>query len=276
MYLSDINPHIRLAMRSIITAGHDIARRVIYDYELIYLEQGKFTFVYNDVSYDCQTGDLLFICPGIPHSFHIDRGDISQPHIHFDMTHRPQSEKIPISFKDIGDMTEMEKSRIDKNRFAAYPSNPKIRVKDKAVFLDIFYRILSEETEPLMKKALLIQLLSLIIKDNFPDLLKNQENSSIEVQIKDYLDVGNGLGMNLDDLEKRFFHSKFYLEKKFKKAFGIGIMEYRNQKRMERANDLLDQHSVTEVAELLGYQSIYTFSRAYKQYHGISPNKRNR
>ena len=99
MNLSEINPYVRLAIPSVITSGHDIARRVIYDYELIYLEKGEFTFIYDGVSYDCQAGDLIFIRPGIPHSFKIDRGDISQPHIHFDITHRLNSEEIPVSFK---------------------------------------------------------------------------------------------------------------------------------------------------------------------------------
>ena len=99
MNLSLINPYIRLAMKSRIPSGHHIARRIIYDYELIYLEEGCFTFIYNGEAYHCKAGDIIFICPGIAHSFRLDQGEISQPHIHFDITHRPQSEFIPISFK---------------------------------------------------------------------------------------------------------------------------------------------------------------------------------
>lgn len=46
MNLSLINPYIRLAMESRIPSGHNIAQRVIYDYELIYLEEGNFIVVY--------------------------------------------------------------------------------------------------------------------------------------------------------------------------------------------------------------------------------------
>lgn len=72
MNLSLINPYIRLAMESRIPSGHNIAQRVIYDYELIYLEEGNFTFVYNGEAYYCKTGDIFFICPGIAHSFYLD------------------------------------------------------------------------------------------------------------------------------------------------------------------------------------------------------------
>ena len=110
MNISSINPHIRLARTSQLPAGYQIMRRVIYDYEVIYLEKGELTFVYDGESYFCQAGDFIFIRPGIPHSFQLDHGEISQPHIHFDITHSPKSEKIPISFKDFNVMTETERS----------------------------------------------------------------------------------------------------------------------------------------------------------------------
>ena len=48
-----INPYLRVAMHSVIPANHRIRRRVIYDYELIYLESGEFTFIYADVPHHC-------------------------------------------------------------------------------------------------------------------------------------------------------------------------------------------------------------------------------
>ena len=77
MNSSLINPYIRLTMESRLLAGRNIARRVIYDYELIYLEEGSFTFIYDDNVYKCKAGDIIFICPGVSHSFILDEGDIS-------------------------------------------------------------------------------------------------------------------------------------------------------------------------------------------------------
>ena len=274
MHSSLINPYVRVAMRSILPAGSYIVRRVIYDYELIYLESGSFTLVYDDTAYSCQAGDIILIRPSVAHSFRIERGDISQPHIHFDITYRPQSERIPVSFKDIEDMSETERGWIHKDYFSLYPKTPFINIKNREEFLAVFYRVIAKETPSLMKKALMTELLYFIINDNFPDVLEEQESSAVEIQLRDYIESGNGLTMSLDDLAKRFFHSKFYLERKFKKAFGKSIIEYRNQKRMERAEQLLEEHSVSSVAEALGYQSIYSFSRAYKQYYGVSPTNR--
>ena len=271
MYLSLINPHIRLAIPSVIPSGHNIIRRVIYDYELIYLERGEFSLTYNDIVYHCTEGDIIFICPSIPHSFKINNGEISQPHIHFDITHRPHSDKIPISFKDIDSMTDTEKSWIDKNYFNSYENSPIIKIQNKEKFLKLFYQIILNEVDILEKKANMIQVLSMLIKDNFPDIIEGQANLDVTHQLKDYIDAGNGLKMQLEDFEKTFYQSKFHLEKKFKEAFGMAIIEYRNKKRMKIAPVLLKNHSVSEVAETLGYQSIYSFSRAYKQYYGYSP-----
>jgi len=273
MNLFLVNPYIRLATPSVILSGHNIARRIIYDYELIYLERGAFTFTYADKQYTCKSGDVIFIRPGIPHSFILDKGEISQPHVHFDITHRPQSENIPISFKDFSTMNDDEKSLIHKDYFCDYPPTPIISVKDKDAFLEIFYKIVSKDTPPVLKKALMIEALSSIIEDNFPSLLEDQAPSNVVYQIKDYLDAGNGLEMSLSDFSKCFFHSKFYLDKKFKECFGSGIIEYRNKKRLDTSNELLRTLSVTDVADRLGYQSIYAFSRAYKNHFGISPRK---
>ena len=265
-----INPYIRVAMRSVIPTGHHISRRIIYDYELIYLEQGEFTFIYNDTRYSCRAGDILFIRPGVAHSFQIDNGDISQPHIHFDLTYRIENDQIPVSFKDIDRMTDEEKTWIQKNYFISYPTTPFVKIQSKEMFLDIFYKVISEKNT-LIQKAAMLQLLSILIEDNFPDFMEEETAPSIAHQIKNYIDAGNGLRMNLNDFSKNFFQSKFYLEKIFKRAFGMGIIEYRNKKRMALAPYLLKNNSVTEVAELLGYQSIFSFSRAYKQHYGHSP-----
>lgn len=277
MKLSLINPHVRLAMQSTIPSGHNVARRVIYDYELIYLEKGEFTFIYDDKSYSCKSGNFIFIRPGIPHSFQIDCGEISQPHIHFDITCRPQSDTIPISFKDIQAMTEVEKSWIHTDYFSCYPSVPFITVTDKREFLKDFFDIIAKDTSPLIKKATMIRLISAIIDANFPSMLEEEPLfAEAAYQVKDYIDAGNGFEMSLDDFAKCFFQSKFYLDKKFKKIFGISLIEYRNNKRMEFANQLLHSCSVTEAAEKLGFESIYSFSRAYKHHFGLSPSKYNR
>ena len=275
MHLSLVNPYIRVAMESKISSGHHISRRIIYDYEIIYLERGEFTFLYDNVPYHCTAGDIIFIRPGIPHSFHLDSSDISQPHIHFDITYRRQSETIPVSFKDRSQMTEAELGWIHKDYFSQYPTSPFLSIQNKSDFLKKFFRIVSHNESALIKKALLIELIAIIVNDNFRENVEDLVELRVEYQVKDYIDAGNGFGMALDAFSNMFFYDKFYLEKKFKATFGVGIIEYRNKKRMEFARELLKIYSVTKVSEILAYHSIYSFSRAYKKCYGYAPSKQD-
>ena len=278
MNLSYINPYIRVAMQSVLSDGHHIARRVIYDYELIYLERGEFTLLYNDVPYHCSEGDWILIRPGVPHSFRLESGEISQPHIHFDLIYRVESHKIPVSFKDRPYMTEEEKGWIHKDYFPSSPDAPFVKIRNKRDFLDLFYSVISER-RLLLQKSLMLRLLSELFDssgENFSETAEEKERFSVADEIRDYMDAGNGLKMNLDDFAKSFYHSKFYLEKKFKETCGCGLIEYRNIKRMEYADQLLAEHSVSRVAEELGYPSIYSFSRAYKRQYGYPPTRRKK
>ncbi len=272
MNASLINPYIRVAMHSVLPVGTNISMRVIYDYELIYLERGESSYWYGGKQYYAHEGDLIFFCPGIEHSSYVDWIELSQPHIHFDITSRPNSSKIPVSFKHINDMTQEEKGWIHENYFSSYPCNPFIKIKNKERFLEIFYNAISE-SDQIVKKGFMVQLIGMIIGDNFPGILENDGHSFSVKQIKDYIDAGNGVKMSLDDFSKMFFFSKFYLEKRFKEKYGMGLIEYRNKKRMLLADELLKKLSVSSVSEELGFGSIYSFSRAYKNYYGISPSE---
>lgn len=269
-----INPYIRVAMNSALYANSVITQRVIFDYELIYLAKGKFHFIYNGCKYECFEGQFIFIRPGIPHSFHCDMGEIQQPHFHFDMCYSENSQKIPVSFKDLKDFSPYERLLINDDIFNEYPTQPFVTFKNKEKALMLFYDIINSSSSRLLsKKANLLKLTEMLIADNFPNFISQSAASySIARQLKDYIDAGQGYQATLDDFENLFSYSKFHLEREFKKQYGVGIMAYRNNKRMDIAEKLLQTHSVSATTEKLGYSSIYVFSRAFKLHFGTSPS----
>ncbi len=68
--------------------------------------------------------------------------------------------------------------------------------------------------------------------------------------------------------------SEANLTRLFAEVTGRTPMEYLTDVRMEEARRLLSQsvYSVGEVAYRCGYGSIYSFSRAFKRCHGVSPS----
>ncbi len=273
MNVFEINPYIRLAINSVLPPYCHIKRRVIYDYELLYIEKGGFTLKYNDISYNCTEGQILLLCPGVPHSFRLYENEMSQPHIHFDMVYDAHSESIPISFKDIGEFSDYEKKRIRENVFKDYQASPFVEINDKARFFTLWKKIVcNDANDYLTKKAALTEIISMVVADNFPQCFSNDAVSySVAKQIKDYIDAGQGIGARLESFEKQFSYSKYHLEREFKRMYGISLIAYRNNNTMEQAAKLLKNNTVTEVSERLHFSSIYAFSRAFKNHYGISP-----
>ena len=113
--IESINPHLRVALRSELPKGTAIAPRVIFDYELIFIERGEFIFGYGGRSYRASEGSFLLISPGVTHSFDCSLSDISQPHIHFDMTYSQASRERFICYKDLPDLSAKERELISED-----------------------------------------------------------------------------------------------------------------------------------------------------------------
>lgn len=68
--------------------------------------------------------------------------------------------------------------------------------------------------------------------------------------------------------------SHAYLAKLFKVYTGRSMKEYMTEMRLERAKHLLSESSmnVSQVADAMGYSSLYLFSKQFKRYTGLPPS----
>ena len=69
--------------------------------------------------------------------------------------------------------------------------------------------------------------------------------------------------------------STVYFRQIFVKAYGISPIKYLHNFRINKAKSILksDFESITQVAESVGYNSIYHFSKMFKDYTGKSPTE---
>lgn len=113
--------------------------------------------------------------------------------------------------------------------------------------------------------------------------MDNPLNSSQEIQefspqeiiddIKEYVEKNYCEEIKISMFSEKYYVSKEYLSKLFKRKNGCGIYEYALNLRMERARQLLlDQDmQIQQIAQRLGYSNSNYFSKAFKNYYHISP-----
>ena len=104
------------------------------------------------------------------------------------------------------------------------------------------------------------------------DLLSDNE-MTVGQLVKTYVKNNLSKKITLKELSFMLHCSTVTLTEHFKKEYGITIMKYVMQKRMEKAERLLlhSELSVREISEECGFPDIEYFSRCFKSYHGSSP-----
>jgi len=91
----------------------------------------------------------------------------------------------------------------------------------------------------------------------------------------DYIDLHACEGITVQHLARMVGYNRTYFSTVFAQAFGVAPAEYIYKVRMSRAKELLlgTSASITEIANSLGYPSLFTFTRAFKKYFTLSPSE---
>lgn len=98
---------------------------------------------------------------------------------------------------------------------------------------------------------------------------------SIIKECKDYIDKHYMDKLMLDDMAKSIGASTGYLSRRFKELTGETIIEYTNEKRLEKAREYLasDDVMIYEVAEKLGFGNATYFSHFFRKATGMTPKE---
>ena len=100
-------------------------------------------------------------------------------------------------------------------------------------------------------------------------------NDAVCYQIMNYIDTHLYTLKSLDELSDAMKYNYSYLSALFKKTTGNTLLSYYRNKRLEAARILIleDTAKISDIAEMLGYASLYSFSRAFKERYGTSPKQ---
>lgn len=94
-------------------------------------------------------------------------------------------------------------------------------------------------------------------------------------EIAEYITHNFQQDISLADIAQSFYLSKSYLSRSFKEVTGFTVNEYINAVRIKEARQMLENtdFSITQIAGLVGYDSITYFEKVFKKYLELSPLK---
>ena len=235
-------------------------------YEIIYVAEGSGRYVVEGVEYLIKPRTLMIFPPLVYHCVSVDADSVYERYVvHFDAS------AIVPSVADV--FTRLVESAMPSGAYYTLNS-----ISDAPVSVIERMRSIAgypkEEREKLMQLLLseLILILSVEGREELAD-----EDWDIGARVIRYLNENAFRDISLDKLAKRFFVSKYYLCRAFKKHNGISIHGYIVQKRVMHAKQLIESGvPAASAASRVGFGDYSAFYRAYMKVVGRAPTAHGR
>ena len=93
------------------------------------------------------------------------------------------------------------------------------------------------------------------------------------VLVRRYIDNHFKENLNLDQLAQLAHLNKYYLAHAFRREFGVSPINYLISRRIEESRFLLREtdHTLSLIAQILGFSSLSYFSQCFRRVEGVSP-----
>ena len=98
--------------------------------------------------------------------------------------------------------------------------------------------------------------------------------SSLECDlVRRYIENHFKENLTLDQLAGLAHLNKYYLAHAFQREFGVSPINYLISRRIEESRFLLREtdHSISQIAQILGFSSLSYFSQTFRRLEGVSP-----
>jgi AraC-like DNA-binding protein/mannose-6-phosphate isomerase-like protein (cupin superfamily) len=250
-------------------------------HEIVFVFNGKGTYIINDKEYPVNKRDVVLIKPNEVHKYS-DSSDIECISLHFSFSHLDL-------VKNSIEKTVYNNCEDEFLEFLTdhYPEIHKITATEGSQILNRAHHLFLEFQSPspgskLMISLYFIEILVLLARnylygkkgDNLiPEHIKTRNDIMVK-QILQYLDTNYAKRINPTDLFKNYYMHPNYCRYIFKKAIGSSLSHCILKKRMTEAKRLLIETNlpIKEIAEKVGVNDYFYFLRAFKEVHGITPN----
>lgn len=233
-------------------------------YELTIVTDGKAIISTNDVPTQVKKGDIYLSHPGDIHKIVSDR---NEPLKYDFFAFRLNNQEFIDAFQRIAQDYALPTTRVfHDDRIRYLIGNAIIELDSDAKYKDELLNLLFK------------QILIYVIR-GFENITPNKNNAYVTKaellcqRLMNYIDTNIYSIKNLEEICPVFNYSYGYLSTIYKKTTSNTLFDYFHTKRFDAARLLLIENrlSITQISELLNYTSVYSFSKAFKEYYGLSP-----
>lgn len=245
------------------------------EYEIFYLIEGERQFFFDNRVYNVKSGTLILVDENAIHMTRALREDEMGHNRVILYINKDKMKELDLKFPYINFI------KFFHDHYGVYTLNE----QQQAHFMS-FYQALKEEFDSkhrnyrAMIDIKIIQYFIEFMRENIPHTAAETKSSTKShyhtvYSVADYISEHYDQSFSLEELANQFFLSKYYLCRVFKKITGYGINEYVNIHRIQKAKRLLEETnlSISEISQLIGYESLTYFEKIFKTYMTISPLK---
>lgn len=239
-------------------------------YELYYLYSGERYYFVKDKTYHVAKGTLVLVKP---YDIHYTSNYANHGYDRHLVSFTKEYLKDFLVMSDKNDLLECFHKDISIIKLNMHGQH----------FVETLLKSMEKEFEQrkegydLYLKTSLVQLLifmnrnSSMLEDNDIDYINSAHKTISEITA--YINMNYQKEISLASISKQFFISPYHLSRIFKKNTGFTFIEYLNGVRVKEAQNLLRRtdKSVTDIAEIVGYNSATHFGRIFKNITGTSP-----
>ncbi|AZN38700.1 AraC family transcriptional regulator [Paenibacillus albus] len=286
--LLQLAPYVRYVHYNEGSEHYRVPRRVIYDYEFIYLTRGCAIFTLGDEEFLLKAGDLHVIPPFTVNACRVPQGgSFAYYACHFDPLYMGEEQNfsdeiyVDVDYANLPEVPVQEEL-LERPvlRFTDFELPPFVHCSTPHKVTGRFADLLALFNErpfgyQARVRACLLDIIGLLLEETHTaeGIKQDSPHKAMIAEMIGLMRHGSDTEFTVEGVARSYGVTTKYARTLFKQATGLSLSRYLATLRMERAKELLRRGglSIAEVAAECGYEDLHYFSRLFKKHEGLPP-----